>query len=168
MSLNTTPRTWVAAEVVTAANMNTEVRDALTGIQAAWTAFTPTWTSSGTAPAIGNGTLSGRYSRIGKTVHMEIHFLAGSTTTFGTGNYSLSLPVTAANAVDVNVAKGVFWFRDQGSTADYMGFGLLSTTTTLQIRGLAGTATSSLWSATTPVVPANTDWLTGSLTYEAA
>lgn len=62
-----------------------------------WTTFTSSWTSSGTAPAIGNGTISARYSITGNTVNMMIDLVAGSTTTFGTGGYSFSLPFTAAS-----------------------------------------------------------------------
>ena len=91
MSLNTTPRTWVGGEVMTAANLNLEVRDAISGTQGAWTTYAPTWTSS-TNPSIGNGTLSGRYRRIGKTVDIVVTMAAGSTTTFGAGAYSFSLP----------------------------------------------------------------------------
>ena len=64
---------------------------------AGWITYTPTWTSSGTAPVIGNGTLSGRYSISGNTVNLVINLIAGSTTTFGTGGQSFSLPIQAAN-----------------------------------------------------------------------
>ncbi|MGW1609404.1 hypothetical protein ACWCQZ_08400 [Streptomyces sp. NPDC002285] len=93
-----TPRTWVVGEVVAAATMNTEIRDQFNSMFAAWTAYTPTWTSSGTAPAIGNGTLLGRYMKFGRTVICHINMTTGSTSTYGTGNYSWSLPVQAANA----------------------------------------------------------------------
>ena len=61
---------------------------------AAWTSFTPTWTTSGTAPAIGNGTLSGKYRLIGKTLEIEFTMLAGTTTTFGTGTWAFALPAS--------------------------------------------------------------------------
>lgn len=73
-----------AGQVLTAATMNT--------IGAETESFTPTWTSTGTAPAIGNGTLTGRYFRVQKMVQVEILFKAGSTTTFGTGQYRFALP----------------------------------------------------------------------------
>lgn len=57
-----------------------------------WTTYTPTWTSTGTAPAIGNGTLSGRYAQQGKTVHLVVEISWGTTTSAGTGGYRLSLP----------------------------------------------------------------------------
>lgn len=58
--------------------------------------YTPVWTGSGSNPAIGNGTLAGRYMQVGKLVLATVNVTAGSTTTFGTGTYSLSLPTTAA------------------------------------------------------------------------
>jgi hypothetical protein len=62
----------------------------------AWTQYTPAWTSSGTAPALGNGTSIGRYLRVGKMVTFNLELILGSTSTIGTGSYSLSLPVAAA------------------------------------------------------------------------
>src|SRR5688500_12750202 len=58
-----------------------------------WATYTPTWASSGTQPAIGNGTLAGRYASVGKIVYVKLRLVAGSTTTFGTGDWTFSLPV---------------------------------------------------------------------------
>ena len=92
------PRTWVVGEVVTAALMNQEIRDQFNSMFAAWTAYTPSWTSTGTAPVLNNGTIVGRSMKIGRTVIAHINLTTGSTTTYGSGDYSLSLPATAANA----------------------------------------------------------------------
>jgi hypothetical protein len=92
------PRTWLVGEVVAAATLNTEIRDQFNSMFAAWTAYTPAWTTSGTAPSLGNGTLTGRYMKIGRTVIVHINFIAGSTTTFGTGNYNFTVPFAAAAA----------------------------------------------------------------------
>jgi len=60
---------------------------------AAGVAWTPVWSSSGTAPAIGNGQILGTWRRgPGKMIDGEMSLSAGSTTTFGTGTYSISLP----------------------------------------------------------------------------
>lgn len=59
---------------------------------AAWIQYTPAWTSTGTAPAIGNGSLAGFYLLVGKTMHLAIRMLAGTSTTYGTGSWSFSLP----------------------------------------------------------------------------
>lgn len=56
--------------------------------------WTPTWTASGTAPAIGNGSISGSYIKVGKKVVASVSLLAGSTTTFGTGKWFFSLPTS--------------------------------------------------------------------------
>lgn len=92
------PRTWVVGEVVTAALLNTEVRDQFNSLFGAWTAYTPTWTAATTNPVLGNGTLVGRYMKIGRVVVAHINLTTGSTTTYGSGNYTFSLPVQAANA----------------------------------------------------------------------
>lgn len=63
-----------------------------------WQAFTPTWTAATTNPSIGNGTLVGRYVKIGKTVICSISLTMGSTTTYGSGNWSLSLPCAVKNS----------------------------------------------------------------------
>jgi hypothetical protein len=71
----------------------------------AWNTFTPVWStpSGGTAPAIGNGTLACRYTKIGRTVIGTMRLLPGSTTTFGTaGNkWCLSLPFPAQTAISI-------------------------------------------------------------------
>jgi hypothetical protein len=99
VSLNTTPRTWAASEVATSTHLNTEVRDALTGIQAAWTTYVPTWAAITTNPAIGNGTLQGFYMRIGKTIHFRVVITMGSTTTYGTGQWYATLPVAPVSTL---------------------------------------------------------------------
>lgn len=91
-----TPRTWVVGEVVSAATMNQEIRDQFNSMFAAWSTYTPTWTSSGTAPSLGNATMIGRYMKWGRTVLAHINLTMGSTTTYGSGDYSFSLPFNAA------------------------------------------------------------------------
>jgi hypothetical protein len=58
-------------------------------------AYTCALTSSGTAPAIGNGTINAITSRKGTQVTVRVRVTIGSTTTVGTGNWQLSLPVAA-------------------------------------------------------------------------
>lgn len=64
----------------------------------AWTSFTPLWTSSGTQPAIGNGSLQGRYKQIGKTVFFNSKVAMGTNTSYGTGDWYFGLPVNAYSA----------------------------------------------------------------------
>jgi hypothetical protein len=61
-----------------------------------WTAYTPVLTTAGAGadPTIGNGTLTGRYTRIGNLVFFAINFTAGTTTKRGSGYLEVTLPVT--------------------------------------------------------------------------
>lgn len=55
--------------------------------------FTPTWTGGGTAPVIGNGSMSIQYFKLGPLVIMWFDIAAGTTTTFGTaGAWTWTLP----------------------------------------------------------------------------
>jgi hypothetical protein len=94
--VNYTPRTWVSGEVVTAAEMNAEVKTLATGIQAAYTTFATTWTGTTTNPVIGNGSLNMRYVRIGKTLDVFLQVTMGSTTTYGSGAWQFALPTGPA------------------------------------------------------------------------
>lgn len=61
-----------------------------------WTTYTPTWSTTGTAPALGNGTLVGAYCLIGaKTCVVQILLTCGTTTVAGTGDMKWALPFTA-------------------------------------------------------------------------
>jgi hypothetical protein len=72
------PRTWTAGETVTAAFMN-QLRDSLKAIGDPWTAYTPTWGSSGTAPVIGNGSITGAWVSVGKLVHFWAVVVMGTS-----------------------------------------------------------------------------------------
>lgn len=85
--------TWTV-KPVRAEDLDTMV-DALSALTDSWTSYAVAWSSGGTQPAIGNGTLEGRYLQAGKLVGIDIRFIAGSTTTFGTGQYFFSLPANA-------------------------------------------------------------------------
>jgi hypothetical protein len=58
----------------------------------AFTAYTPVWTSTGTAIALGNGTIAGRFKVFGKWGFARLTLTMGTTTTFGTGTYRFTLP----------------------------------------------------------------------------
>lgn len=139
----------------------------LTLLEGGFTAFTPAWTSSGTAPAIGNGTLLGAYKQVGKSLTVRLFWQAGSTTTFGTGTYSLSVPVNITAGISAQVPHFGAWLRDASPGADYAFFALHTTATTVQFRQI-GSGTSVLWTATTPFTPASTDWFGAQIELQAA
>lgn len=55
-------------------------------------AYTPTLGASGGSPALGNGTLTGGYSRNGRDLTVDVSFVGGSTTNYGTGEFYVTLP----------------------------------------------------------------------------
>jgi hypothetical protein len=65
--------------------------------------YTPTWTSAGVAPALGNGTIAGTYIKVGKKVTVTITLTMGATSTYGNAangwTFSLPFAAGAANAV---------------------------------------------------------------------
>jgi len=131
----------------------------------AWTTYTPTWTCSGTAPAIGNGTLSGRYQRLfGRTYLVQIYLLAGSTTTFGTGVWSFATPGGLSTAAAYPVGVGL------ALLASIWPVTLLASGVTF----LPYTATSSTdprlaaVTVTSPTAWASTHYLAASIVWESA
>ena len=55
--------------------------------------YTPVWTSTGTQPSLGDGTLQGRFVLNGYLCIASVRFEFGSTTTGGTGYWEFSLPL---------------------------------------------------------------------------
>lgn len=91
------PKTWVVGETVSAALLNQEIRDQFNSMFGAWTPYTPVWTATGTAPSIGNGVLGGQHMKVGRMCTVVILLSFGSTTTYGTGSWRLSLPFQAGS-----------------------------------------------------------------------
>lgn len=56
--------------------------------------YTPSWQAVTTNPTLGNGTITGTWSRIGTWVAVRIALNPGSTTNFGSGKWTFSLPTT--------------------------------------------------------------------------
>lgn len=92
----TPPVSATAGTVALAAWFNTYVRDNLKAIGDPWTSYTPTWGGSTTNPVIGNGTIAGAYMLAGKLCHYRLLITMGSTTTYGSGYYTFTLPTTSA------------------------------------------------------------------------
>ena len=97
--------------------------------------FTPTWTSTGVAPAIGNATVVARYIQIGKFVYVRGSIIFGGTSTFGTGAYRFALPVTAAAGFTSIDPVGRLFGFDTSSGSTYFA-GEINILTTNTFRGL--------------------------------
>ena len=129
-----------------------------------WADFSPTWAGSGGNPSLGNATVSTRYVQFGKTVHATYYYLMGSTTTFGSGNYSWTLPVTAARSASFSI--GIVRVNDAGS-ATYLGIASLVDTGKFECHETS-TVTPNKFTPTVPHTWNNLDKLHISITYEAA
>ena len=162
MSVNSTPATWTPGEIVSAAKMNTEVRDFAAGLQATWDIYVPTVTGT-TDPSIGNGVLTGRYLRLGKTIICTIVMQMGSTTTSGSGTWTITLPVASVWASQTDVSMGSAHLFDTSATARKTGQVFNVGQSTVQIvtdsATLVGTAVPWTW--------ATGDSLSLNLVYEA-
>ncbi len=131
--------------------------DAYENLTAVWTSYTPTWTSTGTQPVLGNGTLAASYIQAGKLVIYRGRLDMGSTTTFGTGVYNFSLPVAFASPGAIGPAylsdaTGIAY----PATCAFFGASLFLAAT-------GGNVTN-----TNPFTWAVTDSLFWTVTYEAA
>jgi len=133
----------------------------MTVTDAASSAYTPAWTSAGTAPAIGNGSLAGKWKRTpGNMIDGEIAITTGSTTTYGTGIYSLSLPATPAAA---QVVIGEVYALNSGVGFQAGAVVVSGSTATVYFHGSGNT-----WGATGPWTFKNGDYVKIRFRYEAA
>jgi hypothetical protein len=109
----------------------------------AWTAYTPTITADAGGFALNNGTLTGRYKQIGKTVFFKLKFVFGSTTNAGSGHWNFSLPVTAYDSDFTFSASildsGVAWYGGIGN-GNYTG-----STTTFAVNVTSPNAAVATW-----------------------
>lgn len=158
----TTPATWAAGPLTSTA-MNAQIRDNLKAIGDAWTSYVTTWGASTTNPSLGNGTLTMGYLLAGKLLIGRFELTIGSTTSVGSGIYTLTLPVAVASSTYGTM--GVAHFADaSAASAPYPG----------SIYKSSGASALSLafgnarWTNSTPVVPATGDVISGLFVCEAA
>jgi hypothetical protein len=140
------------------------------GISPPYIAYTPTWTASGTAPAIGNALVTGRYVQIGKLVHCYGRVSFGSTSTFGTGTYSFALPVTASASVSGGASHlGVAFIYDNSANASTLPqiYALTATTMSFEYAATYLGANAGITN-TTPWTWAVNDQIAWNFVYEAA
>jgi hypothetical protein len=136
----------------------------LNTIGAAWENYTPAWTSSGTQPAIGNGILEGRYTRINKLLIVSFILVAGSTTTFGTGNYRFSMPVSIVQG-QANMGWGVVFDASASYLSYNINLALDNTATVVELYTAQGITPVG---ATYPITFANGDQIRVSIVGQAA
>lgn len=131
-------------------------------------AYVPVWSSSGTQPAIGNGTISGRYVQVGKLVHVRGDLALGGTSSGGTGTYFISLPVAANTSGSSQLGA----IRILDSSTGNQGTGvlarLISSTTFDMVYPATLHGSSSVVAASAPWAWAPSDSISWNFTYEAA
>lgn len=129
------------------------------------TTFTPVWTGAGSNPSIGNGTLTGRFFRLGNIVVATWNVVAGTTTTFGSGGYNLSLPVPAASGQRWTIGGDLL----DGGVQHYTATGIINGGSVFEEIVASSSATGPVpWAATTPFTFGNGDRMTLTGIYTAA
>jgi hypothetical protein len=171
--MTSAPRTWLVGEVVNAATLNTEIRDQFNSFFGAWSTWTPTWLAEGgAAPTLGNGTLAGRYLKVGRTVDWVLQLSWGSTTAAGGGggseNWMFGLPAAPATGFTYRIAS--FDAFDNSAGLHYSGRAVYNTGNGGVIKTLVSDRAdaSGIWDSTLPFVFAAGDILYGAGRYEAA
>lgn len=145
----------VAGSILTSAIMNQ--------LGAAWETYTPTWGALSVNPVLGNGTLTGTYCQIQKIIIAEARLVTGSTTTYGTGIYSISLPVNAKANTTPRKIFGIARLYDTSAAVNY-NFGVEQSGNNVVFTVNAG----AFMNPTVPVTMANGDSLSFVAVYEAA
>lgn len=124
------------------------------------------WTASGTAPSLGNATVVARYAQIGKFVHAMVSLTFGSTSTYGTGNYAFSLPVTTTGGVS---AVGEARLYDSSASAAGLAVCDVASGTTINLSfGATYLGTNTLAGQLAPWTWAQNDSINLNLVYTAA
>lgn len=126
-----------------------------------WLPYTPVWASSGTQPVLGNGTITGRYALLGKILHFRVQLIMGSTTTYGTGGWTISTPVST-----VTSANGRSFAWDSSAGALYFTNTRWASASTVNI--YSGAQPAALFTSAVPFTWATGDILEVDMTLEAA
>lgn len=141
--------------------------------ESVWRSFTPTWTAANTAPALGNGSLIGRYKYVGqKAVDIRYELRFGSTTSGGSGAWQFSMPFeTPSSGEQILPAKAFL----AGPTWDFAGVALIQSggnvVRPMMPESISSTVLKRVQNANSgggsgsgiPVVSGNYSYLTGSI-----
>lgn len=163
-----TPATWVAGAVLTAAQLNAQVRDNLNAAfplgapDVAWTGYTPTLTQSAT---VTKTVTYAKYTRVGRTIIGSVYL-----TVTGTGTASNAIKVGApVAAAATGLILGPAYVFDTSAALLYTAVATLSSTTEIQMLGTVnGAATPVLGALGFTAALASGDLVLVNFQYEAA
>lgn len=139
------------------------MRDIVDFLEAGWTAYTPAWIGT-VNPTLGNGTLTGRYKRIGKTILFRIRVTIGSTTNIGAGAYRFSLPIAQHADYGTWTPLGTAYLLDTSAGSNLMRHTVAHATLGCFLTDDAGTQVAS----TVPFTFATGDQILIAGAFEAA
>jgi len=156
----TAPRTWVAGETVTAALLNTHIRDNLNAIGGAWTTYTPTVNGYPIS-----STTRARYAECGKWITVQYRaVLSGAVA----GSMTCTLPFAPAasyvggNGGDVH---GECLGYDT-STGTYHFGAVISTSASLTTVQFQSNTGANTWANSIPWAWASGDVISFNVAYE--
>lgn len=138
-------------------NVASDIQSAMSAADAtlgnAWTTWTPVWSSTGVAPAIVGGTITGRFKRFGKWGLATMTMTLAASSTVGTLLYRWTLPAgwTLASATQIYGSASIY---DLSATTQFTGTVWAVSTTSIMIRTHGATTEAS---ATVPMTPATGD-----------
>lgn len=116
------------------------------------------WDADSISPSIGNGSVSSYYIKHGNLVTVSFELTIGTTTTAGTGLYSVSLPFANTGSIGF---VGSAYFQDSSTSKNYDGSCVVAAGQAA-VSCYIGDAT---WSSTAPTVPATGDVIGFTITY---
>jgi hypothetical protein len=108
-----------------------------------WQSYTPTLTNI----TVNNGSVSGAFIQIGKTILARAQYTKGSTDTYGSGTYQFSLPAPLSHSPASYELAGNVDVYD--GTNIYAGRLQFYTTTTVGMNFLNGSASPAKWAPMT-------------------
>lgn len=126
-------------------------------------AYTPTITQASGSFVLGDGLLVGAYSRQGDVICYTVDLTIGSTTSFGTGEFRFSLPVTPNLPSGPVQTPGQAHLTDSGTTFAFGGVQIVNGATYCTLRS---SATATPVGTASPWTWANGDIIRFTITYK--
>ncbi len=138
----------IAANIPEGSISNAMLSTASGELGGAWQAYTPTFTNI----TVGNGSLTARYTKIGKTVRMYVFFTLGSTSSI-TGSFpTVSLPIAVATGSG-GMAQMIY--TDTGVARCYGQQNIPTGATSFALTAMYAASTYLTEGGVTPTAPIN-------------